>query len=185
MNNNTVEVQFEVEHFDSGHNGNALMVVVDNNQKFQNDGKTPLVLERLSEGRHVLRAFAVNRFGESNKDPGAFVMRQFYVGKKNTELLNPALPTLTYNEPMGFYKSGEGQSVLLDFLVTQVVLSKNGYHVRYTLDGEVHELYSASPVYLTKLKAGVHTLVLEVLDKNNNLAEGNFVRTQHDFVIEG
>ncbi|MBI4141901.1 hypothetical protein HY484_03180 [Candidatus Woesearchaeota archaeon] len=183
IDGNSVRIVFKVENFEPGEAGNALHVVLNNGPRLKHDSTAPLTLSSLSEGRNVLRVFPVKGLGESVRDKDSFVVRQFYVKKKNTELLNPNLPMLTYNEPAGFYRPEEANRLLLDFLVHNVVLSKNGYRVRYTLDGVSRELFTARPIYLTNIPSSVHTVVLELVDKNGNLAEGNFIRTQRDFVV--
>lgn len=183
IDGDSVRVMFEVENFALGAAGNALHVVLNNGPRLTHHNTAPLVLSSLSEGRNVLRVFPVKGWGESIKDRDAFVMRQFFVKKKNTGLLNPNLPMLTYNEPAGFYSSVEARRLLLDFLVHNAVLSKTGYRVRYTVDGVSRELFAARPMYLTNVPPGVHTVTLEIIDKNGHLAEGNFVKTQRDFVV--
>ncbi|MBI4141178.1 hypothetical protein HY485_05055 [Candidatus Woesearchaeota archaeon] len=183
IDSDTARIIFTVENFRVSVGGNAVHVVLNNGPIIKYFGNGSLVLSSLAEGRNVVRIFPAKGWGESVKDMDAFVMRQFYVKKKNSELLNVNAPMLTYNEPAGFYSSVEAKRLLLDFLVHNVVLSKNGYRVRYSLDGVSRELFAAQPVYLTNVGSGAHKVVLELVDKNGNLAEGNFVRTQRDFVV--
>ena len=158
--------------------------VLDNSARIRRASAEPFLISSLSEGRHSIRVFPVKRTGESVKDSSAFAMRQFFVRKNNTGLINPDLPTLTYSEPAGFYKGESAKRVLLDFLVANAILSEKGYMVVYSIDGiKRAELFAEKPVYLTNLAPGIHTVMLELVDKQGKLAEGNFVRTQHDIII--
>ena len=183
INSTSVRIAFEAENFDVERGDNELHFILDNGPRLTHKSKEPFFVSSLSEGRHIIRAFAAKGWGESVKDSEAFVIVQFYVKKNNSELLNTHLPMLTYNEPAGYFKGESAKRVLLDFLATNVMLSKDGYKVIYRLDGAAHELTSVSPIYLTNLAPGTHTIDLELVDKSGNLAEGNFVKTQRDIVV--
>lgn len=183
IDSDSVRVVFEAKNFVVGEKM-FLGVVLDNGPRLVHHSNEPLYLASLYEGRHIVRAFPMKSWGESVKDLNSLATVQFYVKKNNSELLNLNLPMLTYNEPVGTYRGEKAKRILLDFLVSNVVLSKNGYKVVYTLDdGRPVELTTDSPIYLTNLKPGSHNIVLELVDKNGNLAEGNFVRTQREFVV--
>jgi len=178
-----VKIVFELENVNIGKN-QILNFVLDDSSKVKHYSTEPFLLSGLSDGRHVVRAFITNNFGESIKDTSAFAIRQFYVKKNNTPLLNLAVPMLTYNEPIEAYSGDGARRVLLDFLVSNAVVSKNGYHVVYTVDGVSKELTSVQPLYLTNFRPGVHTVTIELVDKTGNLAEGNFVRVQREIIVD-
>jgi|SRR3989344_2487532 len=183
INSDSVKIAFEVENFDVSGGNNAIHFILDNGPRMIHKSKEPFFLSSLKEGRHIIRAFPAKGWGESVKDPDSLAIVQFFVKSKNSELLNTNMPMLTYNEPAGFFKGERAKRVLLDFLVSNAVLSKNGYSVVYKLDGIAKTFTSVSPIYLTNLNHGQHTIELELVDKSSNLAEGNFVRTQRNITI--
>lgn len=179
----SVRIIFEPQNFKIGDSA-VLYVVLDNGPRIVQHTNEPLVLSSLSEGRHILRAFPAKRWGESIKDPESLVTVQFYTKKKNSELLNTNLPMLTYNGPTGYYRGEKSKRILLDFIVSNAILSKDGYRVSYKIDDKQTILETQSPIYLTDLQPGPHTILLELQDKNGNIAEGNFAVTQREFFIE-
>ncbi len=182
VNSSSIKIAFELKNSDIKKDA-SIHFVIDNGPRMIHKSTEPFFISSLSEGRHVVRAFASKMLGESIKDPKAFSMVQFYVKNNNTNLLNTNLPMLTYNEPVGFFKKDDSNRILLDFLVHNVLLSKNGYKVIYTIDGVSRTFTSASPIYITNLSAGNHIISLELVDKAGNLAEGNFVKTQREIVV--
>lgn len=142
----------------------------------------------LKPGMHVIRAFPARSYGESLKGNGPFSAEIFYYqDRKKTDSLNINLqkPYLTYNEPQGRYPSGKGDPILLDFLLSNCELSRDGYKVRLTVDGKVIELLSSyTPYFLYGLSPGKHTVKLELLDKNNHLVPGFFNVTEREIEID-
>jgi hypothetical protein len=80
-------------------------------------------------------------------------------------------PLLTYSRPKGDYKlKDDPRGLMLDFYVTNARLGENDYKVRYALDGKKTAVLTRwEPVWWKWEDVGVgeHTVVLELLDKNN------------------
>ncbi|MCB1110605.1 MAG: hypothetical protein KDK64_06445 [Chlamydiia bacterium] len=142
----------------------------------------------LNPGMHVIRAFPARSYGESLKGTGPFAAEIFYFqDRKKTDNLNIDLqkPYLTYNEPQGKYPAGKGDPILLDFLLSNCELSRDGYKVRLTIDGKaVETLTEGAPYYLYGLSPGKHTVKLELLDKDNRIVPGFFNVTERDIEID-
>ena len=65
-----------------------------------------------------------------------------------------------------------------------VTLSADGYKARYTIDGKhTIELTDWVPAFITGLKPGEHTITLELLDKDGNVVEGAFNKTERTFKV--
>lgn len=175
-------ITFEPTNFKIGQEAN-IHVIIDNGPVLTHKSNDAFYISSLTEGRHVIRAFPAKRWGESIKDPTAFAISQFYIKTNNTPLLNTNLPILTYNEPAGIYKGEKAKRILLDFIITNAQLSKDGYKIEYKINNKTHELTSNSPIYLTNLQPGTHKITLQLLDKNRNLAEGIFTKTEREFTI--
>lgn len=126
---------------------------------------------KLSSGLHIIRVYPQRSFDESLKGDGTFTSSYFYVNKgKGTPDLSR--PYLTYNMPRGEYTAGK--PILLDFLISNTQLSKDGYKVRLTIDKNKRILTQWIPYYIYGLGKGTHTIKLELLDPNDRVLSGLF-----------
>lgn len=130
----------------------------------------------LEEGAHLLRAFPVRSYGECVRSPEAFEARIFYLGDRANGLkINLKKPFLTYNEPTAEHSYREGKPILLDFYLSNVMLSRDGYKVRLTIDGKIRRLLIKwLPFYIYGLKKGTHTIRLQLLNEQNKQVPGSF-----------
>lgn len=141
---------------------------------------------KLQPGMHVMRVFPVRSFNESLKGDNCFAAIIFYYKqKKSDSQVDLSQPFLTYNEPQGEYSYNNGQPILLDFYLTNCELSKDGYKVRLSIDNaNVRTLVQWVPHYLYGLSKGMHTIRLELLDKDNQPVPGYFNDIQRTFTIK-
>lgn len=131
----------------------------------------PFVLEK---GPHVIRAVPCRSYGESLKSAHCFDSSIFYYQNKEGTPPDLTKPFLTYNTPQGVIE-GISKPVLLDFYISNCVLSKDGYKVRLTIDGTNQRfLYNWTPYYIYGLSAGKHTIRLELMNPQNKLVSGPF-----------
>lgn len=140
---------------------------------------------KLSPGKHIVRMFPCRSYGESLKGPNCFAVGTFYYKNKDDKNIKADLsaPYLTYNEPQGTFKAN--QPILLDFYITNCVMSKDGYKVRLTLDGKTQRtLIVWGPYYIYGLKKGTHTVKLELLDPRNNVVPGQFNTVEKKIVLK-
>lgn len=138
----------------------------------------------LSKGLHILRVFPVRSFGEALKGPKAFATSTFYMGQEtNTKKVDLSQAFLTYNEPQGEF--GKREPILLDFIVSNTQLSKDGYKVRLTIDGTDKRILTEwSPYYIYGLKKGSHTIKLELLDSRNKVIPPLFDDLQQTITVK-
>lgn len=131
---------------------------------------------KLEPGMHMIRAFPTRSYGESLKGDGCFTSCTFYVKKKKPVLdVDLSKPYLTYNEPQGHYQYDATKPLLLDFYLTNILLSRDGYKVRLTVDGSTQRVLTKwIPYYVYGLGAGQHTIKLELLDEQNRAVKGLF-----------
>ncbi len=181
--------------------GQSIHIIVDNNPYFARIGPSLSPFDEegnyyesmyrfkipysLSQGEHFLRVFPARSYGESLKEKNCFAATNFYVqNKRKNKKMNLSGPYLTYNEPSGFLNIKEGQPVLLDFYLTNVLLSEDGYFVRLTIDDKIkRKLTKWKPYYIYGLKKGKHTIRLELMDKNLKKVPGFFNDTKRSFTI--
>ena len=140
----------------------------------------------LKDGFHFVRVFLCRSYGESLKKPGCFDLHYFYVkNKKLKKTLNMKAPFLTYNEPSGQIELKSKDPILLDFYLSNCVLSEDGYRVRVTVDGKISKiLLEWAPYYIYGLDSGKHKLKLELLNKNNKLVKGPCSLFEQTFLVE-
>ncbi len=174
-------------------NGQSLHVIIDNEPYFEVYGSAidPFneqgwyydqffkfeVPFKLKKGFHTIRIFLARSFGESLKGDKIYFASYFFVGER-TEISDMEIftePYLTYNEPSNLSRLEEGKPVLLDFYLSNVELSSDGYKVRMTIDGKYKRvLTNWQPYYIYGMTKGKHTVRLELIDSNNKLVPGPF-----------
>jgi hypothetical protein len=139
---------------------------------------------KLEAGEHFLRVFLARSYGESLKGEYTFQASTFFVGADGVSSFDFKTPFLTYNEPSNNLYLVENSPILLDFIVTNCALSADGYKVRLTIDEKAtRNLVAWQPYYLYGLKAGKHTIRLELLDSRNNVIKGPFNNVQHTITV--
>jgi hypothetical protein len=140
---------------------------------------------RLKSGMHTIRMFPARSFGESLKGDKTFSSSVFYVGnvEKRSDM-DLSIPFITYNEPSALMDWQEGKPVLLDFYVSNTELSPDGYKVRVSIDGEAHRtITSWQPYYIYGLKAGKHTVRLELINAQGKTVPGAFNDVKQTFTV--
>ena len=139
----------------------------------------------LSSGEHIVRAFPVRSYNESLKNRGTLAVETFYFRSKD-DLIDQNLrgPYLTYNEPAGTFNYREDQPILLDFLITNTELSRDGYKVELIIDGIVQRYLTLwVPYYIYGLTPGTHVIRLRLLDPQNKTVAGEFNDFQETIII--
>jgi len=149
------------------------------------DLSEPVVLEDLPAGTHVLRVFPGRDWHESVKTPGAFAMRTFHVGDGDpVPPMDLEGPLLTYSRPVGEYAGAAADSILVDFYLSGVRLSPDGYRVRVEVDGVGEAMVNHwAPYLLVGLPDGEHTVRLELLDSTGVPVPGEFNRSERTIQV--
>ena len=118
-------------------------------------------------------------------NPEAKARVNFYVRRKDFSNFQPEdHPYLTVNLPKDgmAFPDAEGK-VWLDFRAHNVALSKEGYRVRFRLDGIETILPSGEPYAWTGLSEGRHRLVVELIDEEGDPVSEIFARVERTFEI--
>jgi hypothetical protein len=153
------------------------------------DPRQPVVLEHLSPGTHVLRAFPGWETHETVKDaPGAFAMVMFHVGQPAQNFgFTPRAPLLTYSRPKGEVNGTEADRILLDFYLTNVPaadLGAQGVRVRPTIDGHaMDDLAAWVPYYIENLPDGPHTIGLQLIGRDGSPLAGPFNTVENHITV--
>ena len=101
-------------------------------------------------------------------------------------------PLLTYSRPKGEYKLGGPDAalefpLLVDFYLTNVALEPRGHRVRMTFDGKDPQVFTEWKPYTiaTDPAPGDHTVLLELIDRDDHVVEGPFNRTERKVKVTG
>jgi hypothetical protein len=181
--------------------GQHLHLIVDNGEyKAIYDASKPVALGALDAGTHVVRAFPSAgpadskgaKWHESRKNAGAFAWVRFHVKEKGGPLadFDGKRPLLTYSRPKGEYKlDGPDKALefplLVDFYLNNVTLEPRGHRVRMTFDAGTPVIYTEwkPQVLATEPAAGEHTVLLELIDRDDNVVEGPFNKTERKIKV--
>jgi hypothetical protein len=182
----TVDVFVRAENISLGEGGNRIHVIVNNGSPIEHTSELkPVVLHGLAPGAHVVRAYVVKPDGKMLQNPEARARADFYVRRKDFSNFQPEdHPYLTVNLPKDgmAFPDPEGK-VWLDFRAHNVTLSKEGYRVRFRLDGVETILSSPEPHAWTGLSEGRHRLVVELIDEEGDPVSEIFARVERTFEI--
>jgi hypothetical protein len=165
--------------------GQGICVVLDEEPcRTLYDVSRPVSLGSPSPGTHTVRVFPVRPWGEAIRDYGSFARVTFDVGKHDgRNAPAPGRPLLSYDGPTGVLSGPAAEKVLLDFYLTDVVLSRGGWRVRYWLDGRQEVTASWLPVWWEHLARGKHRVRLELLRPDGSVDDGVFNTTVRTFEI--
>lgn len=164
---------------------NSLMDAFFDNQLYYDLSITFQIPFSLKPGMHVMRAFPARSYGESLKGDSCYKTRTFYYQSKKTNYtFDPKAPCLTYNEPQGKIPFKEDRPVLLDFMIANCKLSRDGYKVRVSIDGHVERVITTwVPYYVYGMTRGSHFIRLELLDADNVPVQGPFNDVQREIIL--
>ena len=139
----------------------------------------------LKEGIHYIRIFPARSFYESLKLENSFASACFYVKKKEKGCEVLKEPFITYNMPNSQVKYTKKEPILLDFLISNCELSRDGYKVRLIIDKTIKRiLVKWQPYYIYGLSEGNHTFKLELLDQKNNKVDNVFAKCEGQITLE-
>ncbi len=182
-----VAVTFILKNYLLAEKGNHVHLILDNEPYIPwYDTSKPYVFKKVAPGPHVLRAFPSRPWHESWKYPESFSVVRFYVKEKTGVFaLDVSQPFVTYSRPKGEYAGEAAKRIILDFWLSNGQLSDGGFTVRYNLDGKTVILTKWEPIWWEGLAPGMHTIVLELLDKTGALVANGWSRTERTFVVKG
>lgn len=162
---------------------NAFLDSLENSSLYYDQNLTTKVPFDLEDGVHILRTFPVRSYGESLKGQGCYAATVFYTGQGEGSIDLKA-PYLTYNMPQGQIPYKSGQAVLLDFYLSNVSLSRDGYKVQVTIDGHAERMLTSwVPYYIYGLSQGTHTVRLELLDGQNRKVPGMLGEAEKEITL--
>jgi hypothetical protein len=187
----SVDVTVALENYEIAPMGQHVHIILDNRPYealFEAD--KPLTLKDVAAGTHTIRAFPSaghhtpgKEMHESLKNPEAFVMSTFVVGKPDAKkdkenTVVSGEPLLTYSRPKGKYEGDDAKKIMLDFWVLNAELGDDKYKVMYKLDkGEAVTLNKWEKTYFENLSVGEHTVELWLVGPDGKDVPGAFNRT--------
>ncbi len=187
-----VEVRLAITNWrdvaNAGDHRHIHLVLDDEPYRRVDDPRQPVVLEHLSPGTHVLRAFPGWETHETVKEPGAFAVAVFHVGRAAQNFaFNPRSPLLTYSRPKGEVNGSEANRILLDFYLSNIPangMGAQGFRVRPSIDGHaMDDLTAWVPYYIENLPDGPHTIGLQLIGRDGAPVAGPFNTTEHRITV--
>lgn len=159
---------------------------LDNNNLFYDIMLTRRIPFYLKEGMHVIRTFPDRSYGESLKGSGCYAAGIFYIGRRMDNLdVDLSAPYLTYNEPLETLRYRSDKPILLDFYLSNIQLSRDGFKVKVTIDEDiVRSLTDWVPYYIYGLTPGKHTIQLQLIDEKNDQAAGLFNNVTRTITVD-
>ncbi|MCF8244427.1 MAG: hypothetical protein K9J37_00215 [Saprospiraceae bacterium] len=131
----------------------------------------PTFEKAVEDGTHYILAFLGRSYHESIKAAGAGMA--FKAEVKGGNIHNGPMveePMLFYSRPKGKYiGKAETDKVMLDFYLTNVTLSPDGYKVKVLVNGEKELMVDAwTPYFIEGLPMGDNKIKLTLVDKDGN-----------------
>jgi hypothetical protein len=153
------------------------------------DANAPVELKDLKPGTHVLRVFANHSWGESYKNPEAYVQVSFNVLTASIgNTWDQQQPLLTYNQPTGSYGA---EPILLDYYLSTSKfrtpddsLLKDNLQVRVTINGQSFKTDRWLPLYLNGFRSGTNWIRLELLDRQEQPLKSPFSEVTQAFQFQ-
>lgn len=140
--------------------------------------------KELKPGHYVSLAFLSRSYHESIKNPEAYVLRQFSVGKVKYDEVDLSAPMMFYSRPKGIYTGDDTKKLLLDFYLVNTDLAPDGNKVRATINGKAFMIDKWVPHFVEGLTLGPNKIKLELLDKDGNLIETLFNPVEREVFLE-
>jgi len=183
-------------------NGQSLLIFIDNYHPFEIYNSfvnsldqsniyydltlTKMIPYNLREGMHVIRTFPARSYGESLKNPQCFQASIFYIGSAINNLdVDLDGPYLTYNEPLETLTYDSEKPLLLDFYLSNIQLSQDGYKVKVTIDDSLNRVLTRwTPYYIYGLTPGQHKIRLQLIDGQNQVVPGIFNDVERIITIQ-
>lgn len=124
----------------------------------------------LADGSYKMYCFLVRSYYESVKNSQACWAKIVEIrGGETVRTANIQEATLLYNVPLGDYSLRTSPKILLDFYLYNTSIKSNGNAVRLTINQNKPILLHDWTAYTIEgLPQGVHSVVLELVDKNAN-----------------
>lgn len=129
----------------------------------------------VEDGRHVALAFLSRSYHESIKTQDAYQVFQFSVGEAGEMTsFNEDAPHMFYSRPKGVYEGKDAKKVMLDFYLTNVDLSADGYKVMAKINGTEFTLDKWVPYTMEGLPVGETTIELTLIDPEGNVVDSPY-----------
>ncbi len=170
VSNYELGAQTEGEHVNCANSGQGQHIHLILNNEPYTAHYEPQFDMNLTDGNYVALSFLSRSYHESIKNGTAQQLIQFTVGDAKPSKIDLTQPLMFYSRPKGEYKGAkETDKVLLDFFLSNVELSEDGYKVRATINGTDFMITKWQSMFIEGLPLGNVDVKLELLDKDNNL----------------
>lgn len=134
-------------------------------------------------GHHVFLAFLSRSYHLSLKQPQAYVLKEYTI-RSGKDDFDERKPHLFYSRPKGTYVGKDTAEVLIDFYLVNATLSEKGYKVKVNIDDKhIFTLTRWTPLVVSGLNTGEHTLELTLMDKKGRPIQNNYNKGKRKFIL--
>jgi len=136
----------------------------------------------IEDGEHYILAFLSRSYHESLKSPQAAIAVKATVKDKSIVETSPiSQPMLFYSRPKGAYEGeADTKQIMLDYYL---INPDPAYHVKASINGEVHDLAKWQPYYIKGLPAGENEITLTLVDENGDRVKTDLNPVTRKFVV--
>lgn len=157
-------------------------------QSYKNEGAFTMIRFTVKNGEADETKPTTDDKGNTMADPKAESKAEGVdVAESNAGNVDAAKPLLTYSRPKGEYKGADADAIMIDFWLTNAVLSGDGgdHKVRLTInDNEPILLDKWAPVWIKGWPDGTSVVKLELIDKDGKVVEnGGYNTTSREIKI--
>lgn len=140
---------------------------------------------KIEDGDHYLLAFLSRSYHESIKTNAAHTAQAITVKNNSiTSSEDVTSPMLFYSRPKGTYVGKDTKNLMLDFYLSNINLSADGYKVKADINGEEHIFDKWQPYYLDGLPYGENTIQLTLIDKDGKAVDAPLNPVSRTFTLK-
>lgn len=158
-------------------------------QSYKNEGAFRIIRFTVKNGKADETKPTTDDRGNTMADPKAAEKQAegVDVAESTAGKVDPSKPLLTYSRPKGEYKGEDAEAIMVDFWLSNAVLTGDGgeYKVRLTInDGEPIMIDKWAPVWLKGWPDGTNVVKLELVDNDGKVVEnGGYNSTSREIKI--
>ena len=187
VNSDILDIFTEAKNVEVTPDGYQIVVILgEKMRQVINHPLRPATFRDLDPGTYLLRAFITDRHGKIVRSPKAIITSVVHFKKKDPSSLNVNQlnqPMLIVASPYGVFSHEQGRLILFDFVILNFRLGDRGTRLRYTIGDQSGYLLQSSPMLLTNLQTGEHTLTVKVVDQNDRPLPYPYLHAECKFTI--
>ncbi|WP_185974412.1 hypothetical protein [Litoribacter populi] len=177
-----VPFEFNVKNYPFGEKGMGFQLKMILNGNDPIGYNMPIFQKELNQGTYRAVAYLVDEEGLALKEFGNYVDRDFRVMDSQPFPENDE-PFMILNLPLNGQEYGEGEEVIVDFMVLDGELQSDGYKVKIKLNGYEFTTDEMEPIRVDQLPAGEYDLEVGLIKADGSDLEGVFTSARKQIKV--